>query len=136
MHLEIRNGRAGLESLLEQFQEFARLHNIPPQVQQDIHLALDEIVSNIATHGFTRGRQRHITVQWAIDRGVLQVEVVDDGPPFDPLREPEPRPDVPIVDRPIGGMGILLVKRLMDSVEYARRDDRNHLVMRRVIETT
>ena len=53
----------------------------------------------------------------------------DDALPFNPLAAAPPRTDQALVDRPIGGLGILLVKRLMDGVTYRRRAGRNRLVM-------
>ena len=57
--------------------------------------------------------------------------MADDGPGFDPLSAPEPDTSLGIEERPIGGLGIALVRRLMDHVEYERRDGKNRLRLRR-----
>ena len=56
-----------------------------------------------------------------------EVVVSDDGPAFDPLAAAAPDTSLGVEERPIGGLGIALVRRLMDEVEYERRDGRNHL---------
>ena len=57
--------------------------------------------------------------------------VSDDGPEFDPLAAAEPDTALGVEERPVGGLGIALVRRLMDAVEYERRGGRNRLLMRR-----
>jgi serine/threonine-protein kinase RsbW len=52
-------------------------------------------------------------------------EIVDKGPPFDPRLAPDPSVDVAADDRPIGGLGLYLVRKLSCSLEYARRNDEN-----------
>lgn len=134
VRLEVPGGKAGLEWLLEEFRYFAQLHRIPLHVQQEMHVALDEVLSNIVTHGSAAGKRCDVTVALAVERGILEVEVIDDGLPFDPLSGPDPKADLPLAERSAGGLGLYLVKRLMDTLEYTRRGDRNHLVMTRAIE--
>ena len=57
--------------------------------------------------------------------------MTDDAPGFDPLAVPEPDTSLAIEDRPIGGLGIALMRRLMDETEYERREGRNRLRLRR-----
>jgi anti-sigma regulatory factor (Ser/Thr protein kinase) len=61
----------------------------------------------------------------------VTVTVEDDGVPFNPLEATEPDLDRPLEERSIGGLGIHLVKNLMDDVEYRREAGRNYLVMRK-----
>jgi serine/threonine-protein kinase RsbW len=64
---------------------------------------------------------------------VLQLTVLDDAPPFDPLEAPEPDTTLPVEQRPLGGLGIFLVRKLMDEVQYERRDGRNRVACRKRI---
>ena len=57
--------------------------------------------------------------------------VDDDGAPFDPLQAPEPDTSRPVEERPVGGLGILIVRRLMDEITYHRAGGRNRLTMRK-----
>ena len=96
-----------------------------------MHLALDEIVSNIILHGYRDSEPHHIAVTLSLDAGFLEVELTDDAPSFNVLEKDDPRTDLPLEQRPTGGLGIYLVKRLMDEMDYFHRDDLNHLVLKK-----
>lgn len=66
-----------------------------------------------------------------VEPPVCEMMVVDDGPEFDPLSVPEPDRALGVEERPIGGLGMALVRRLMDEVKYERRDGKNRLRLRR-----
>ncbi len=72
-------------------------------------------------------------VSLALDDGELALCLEDDGPAFDPLAAPMPDLDAPIEDRPIGGLGIHLLREMMDELEYTRLDSRNRLTLRKRI---
>jgi anti-anti-sigma factor len=55
----------------------------------------------------------------------IQIRVEDDGPPFNPLERPEPDLDAPLAERPVGGLGLVLVRHLVERWEYARKDGTN-----------
>lgn len=131
--IEVSDRQAGTSVLLEQFGAFASLHQLPVQIQRDTELALDEVMSNIMRHGYGHDGPYRITVELAVERGVLEIQVIDDARAFNPLEARDPNTDVTLAERPLGGLGLYLVKRLMDRLEYSRRDDRNHLVMTRTI---
>lgn len=86
--------------------------------------ALDEVVSNIVKYGHPR---QPIEVFVLVEDGKVSVQVVDDGVAFDPLQVAAPNTAAGIDERPIGGLGILLVRAMMDSVAYEYRDQRNRL---------
>lgn len=86
-------------------------------------LVLNEVLTNLATHGDCPDRPARVAVIVQSDR--VTGEIVDKGPPFDPRLAPEPTLDVAAADRPIGGLGLFLVRKLSCSLEYARRNDEN-----------
>ena len=124
---------AGLTGLFAALERFAAAHRLPQAVHDDLYVALDEIVSNVIRYGRPPHGRPQITVTMAMERHVVEVAVIDDATPFNPLARPDSRTDQALVDRPIGGLGILFVKRLMDEVTYSRRAGRNRLVLRKKI---
>ena len=83
-------------------------------------------------HG-SRRRKAQINLTLAIEYGKFRVEIVDDGPPFDPFSAPAPDTTQALHDRPIGGLGILFVNNLTDDHSYIRRAGRNRVTLRRAL---
>lgn len=96
-----------------------------------VNLVLEEIGLNILSYGGESGGE-HPEVEIVIksEEDALTIEVSDDGRPFDPLQEaPVPVTDGEILDRPIGGLGVHLVKTMMDDLSYRHSEGKNRLVM-------
>jgi anti-sigma regulatory factor (Ser/Thr protein kinase) len=129
--LRVPNQLAVIERLANAVDAFCSDHAIPPPLAVNLNLALDEILTNIISYGFKDDGRHDIEVELRLDAGTLAVDVVDDGVAFDPLKMPPPDLDAALEDRPIGGLGIHLVKSLMDSVEYRREGERNRLSLRK-----
>ena len=107
----------------------ARLGDCPEPVRNRIGLAVDEIFSNIARYAYhpaTGGA----TVRVAVDPDAVVVEFEDDGAAYNPLSAPVPDFAPPAEKRDIGGLGIFMVKNLVDSAEYRREGNRNVLTIR------
>ena len=134
LRIDVENSDTGLTRLLDSVRQFADRHRLPDRIQHDIRLVLDEVVANVVRYGYVDRQPHQIVVDVALGPGVLTVEVTDDGRPFDPLQRAQPRTDQTIAERPIGGLGIHIVKQLMDDVEYSRRDGLNHLILRKRID--
>ncbi len=86
-------------------------------------IAFDEILSNIAKYGGGR-----IDLAITIADGMFRATIADDGPPFDPLARPAPDTDLDIDERSIGGLGIHLVREMMDEVVYTYENGQNRLI--------
>ena len=114
-------------------QDFGARHGLASAVIHDLCVAFDEALSNIVKYGYRDDARHEISVRLKIAGAQVIAEVMDDGVPFDPLSVPEPRLEGGIDERPIGGLGIYLLRQLMDEVHYVRRDDRNVLVMKKRI---
>lgn len=119
----------GLDRIAARFDRFARDHRLPDRVRRDMYVALEEIASNVVRHG-ARRRPVRMTVSLSIDAATLTARIVDDGPAFDPFSAPAPDVSAPVLDRPIGGLGVLFAERLTDEHAYARRGSRNCVVLR------
>ena len=116
-------GAASLPALLAEIETWLEAAEVPLAQAAPMMIAFDEVLSNIAKHGGGT-----LSVSLAIADRRLTATIVDDGPPFDPLAREAPDTDLDIDDRAIGGLGIHLVRQLMDDVTYARVDDRNRLI--------
>ena len=97
----------------------------------DLNLALEEILTNIISYGYTDNREHEIKVRLSVQPGEVKAEVEDDGQPFNPLAAPEADTTQSLEERTIGGLGIHLVRKLMDGLEYKRQGDRNLLTIRK-----
>jgi sigma-B regulation protein RsbU (phosphoserine phosphatase) len=111
--------------------EFGQHHGLAPAVVHDLNLALEEILTNIISYGYTDTEQHEIRVRLSMRPGEVKAEVEDDGQSFNPLAAPEPHTAKALEERTIGGLGIHLVRTLMDGLEYKRQADRNILTIRK-----
>lgn len=117
---------AVLNQFLREFQAAARLS---PVWMHSFELALEEIFMNVVMHGAQPGVAVRVTVSLDLGSDALALTVEDDGPPFDPLSLPPPDLSASLADRKVGGLGVYLVRRIMDTVTYARIAGRNQLRM-------
>lgn len=108
--------------------EFAKLEKLPENVVFQSRLVLDELFVNIVNYGYDDDDKHIIEVDLTVSEDELQIDLRDDGIPFDPLTEaPELDVDASLDERRIGGVGIHLVKTMMTRVSYERADEKNHL---------
>ena len=128
--VELKNQLSEIERLARIVDDFGRRHQIEAQIIYNMKLALDEILTNIISYAYDDAREHIIVVRLSLDQEKWTVEVEDDGRPFNPLNAPEPDTKQLLGERPIGGLGIHLVRKLIDELEYRRLNDRNILVMR------
>jgi anti-sigma regulatory factor (Ser/Thr protein kinase) len=96
---------------------------------QTFELTLEEIFMNIVMHGSQPGRTPLVEVSLHRAAESVTMTVEDDGPQFDPLLLPPPDVTASLADRQVGGLGVFLVRKVMDSVTYARNAGRNQLCM-------
>ena len=131
MTLTVRNDMREIERLSQAVEEFCAEHNIDERICYEVNLALDEAVSNVILYGFPDSGEHPIVVGLYVEPGFVIATVEDAGVAFNPLDAPAPDLTKPIDERPVGGLGIHLVRNVMDQIEYRRDGDRNLLTMRR-----
>lgn len=121
--------------LTERVEQFAAAGNVPPLQTRRISLAIDELVTNIVKYGTESGKPTDIEVSVRLLEGRVHIEIEHRGVPFDPFVEaPAPDTTLPLEDRPIGGLGVFLVKSLMTSTRYERIEDRNRITLTRSLQ--
>ena len=94
----------------------------------------DELLTNIVSYGYEDTDEHWIDVHFGVDDGVLKVEIVDDSKPYNILERDDPDISLSMEDKPIGGLGVFLIKKLMSSVDYYTKEGKNHLVMTKELE--
>ena len=102
---------------------------MPASTVHDCMLVAEELLTNVSTHAYggQPGRQAHVAIQLGPEE--IEIRIEDAGPPFNPLEAPAPDLEAPLADRPVGKLGLLLVKHLVDRWEYAREASSNVLTL-------
>jgi serine/threonine-protein kinase RsbW len=132
--LELRSDEVALPCLIDFVEDFARRHGLPQIELSRLLLILEELFTNVVKYGRAgEVAATAIAVGLALKSGELTIEFSDDGPPFDPLLAPSPDLDRPVADRPVGGLGLHILRSLVDHAWYRRDGDGNHLVLSRSI---
>lgn len=125
--IEIENDLSELERATAVLDAAWADHGLDDDTQAELNIAIEEIVSNVMRHGGT-GVDR-IAIDVTVAPEEVKIEVEDPGLPFNPLEHELPDPAMPLEQRRKGGLGILMVVRMMDAVDYERRDGLNRLVI-------
>lgn len=108
--------------------DFLTSTGVPAEIIPDIELAVDEWITNIIMHGY-RKQAGTIAITCTITGKAVQIAIRDSAPAFNPLTVPAPDTSASLADRVVGGMGIFLIRKVMDSVEYEYADGQNVLTM-------
>jgi serine/threonine-protein kinase RsbW len=120
---------AQLAVLTQFLQDFWADERLPPEHALSFELALEEIFVNVMTHGASQDKVPEVQLTLLLSDHDLSMTLEDDGPHFDPLARPQPDVTAEVSQRPVGGLGIFLVRKLMDAVSYERVAARNCLRM-------
>jgi anti-sigma regulatory factor (Ser/Thr protein kinase) len=136
MELRFANDLGALADLAERVERFGAEQRLPARIVNALNVVLDEAVSNAINHGYDAGARGEIAVRLRREPDGVTVEIEDDGRAFDPLQAPPPDLTLPLEQRPIGGLGIHLIRNLMDEVSYARIGSRNVLKMAKRLAST
>jgi len=130
----LRGDRAELTRLQTFADAFAHRGGLPDDERSRLLIILEELFTNTVAHGHQRSSAPgHVTVTLVWRTGRLRISFVDDGQPFDPLAFRGPELERPAEERAIGGLGIHIVRSLVDRARYRRRCGRNHLYLVRRI---
>jgi anti-sigma regulatory factor (Ser/Thr protein kinase) len=133
IQLRVPQDRELLPSLFAAIDDVLARAGIAHALAHDVRLVSEEVVCNAIEHGQQPDSEYEITLEIAIHDDRVTLCFRDDGEPFDPLSQPPPDLEADIGERPIGGLGVHLVRTLADEIAYTRDADRNVLrvVLRR-----
>lgn len=109
--------------------DFARQAGLSKEVRDAIDLSLVEWITNVISHAYDDAREHWITIRFHSGDGEVRVEVEDDGREFNPLTQPPVDTSAPLETRPIGGLGIHMIRKLVDTVLFRRESGRNIITL-------
>jgi anti-sigma regulatory factor (Ser/Thr protein kinase) len=132
--IRLNNDLIEINKVSGEFENLGEKHNIPMKVIMDLCLAADEVITNIISYGYNDKENHIIIVRIYFEGDMLITEVEDDARPFNPLDLPEVDVSTAIEEKKIGGLGIHLVRNLMDKFEYNRINDKNILLFGKKIK--
>ncbi len=115
-------------------EEFLDQRGVPMKAGRQLLVALDELLNNIISYAYPEPGAHEIGVTVAVLKNQVRVTVQDDGVPFNPLARRVPDTDASLGDRELGGLGIHLVRNMLDDVHYERRGSRNVLTLVRTLK--
>lgn len=112
-----------LDDIREFVAEIARLGGFTDKETYSIQLAVDEAASNIIEHAYAGVTDSQLELACSMEGDLLTIMLLDHGRPFDPNLVPPPDLNADLSDRKIGGLGIYLMRKLMDEVRYESSSD-------------
>ncbi len=98
-----------------------------------LNLVIEEMFTNILHYGFKDSNNHKIEIIVELDNNIFTATIIDDGIPFNPLNYRVQDLNAPLEKRRIGGLGIHLMKNIMDEHHYQRKDDKNILTIKKYI---
>jgi sigma-B regulation protein RsbU (phosphoserine phosphatase) len=135
LKVTMKNQLSEMAGVLTAFDQFATEHQIPVEPAKKVKLAFDELLNNIVSYGFPDGGEHEIHVGVEKFNQRLTITIIDDGVPFNPFQRETPDLEASLEERQIGGLGIHLVRSLMDEVSYKRGVDRNIVTLIKKLST-
>jgi anti-sigma regulatory factor (Ser/Thr protein kinase) len=127
--LQIKNSFAAVHSANEAASRWLTERGAPAEIQNFANLAIEEFATNSIKYGYDDTKEHLIEVNLSLSSGELVLVITDDGHAFNPLEAPEPKVNVPVEERPVGGLGIYLARKMSDQMDYAREGGKNRLTL-------
>jgi len=133
---ELKNNLAELDKLCGCLETFGQEFELSKKFILEINLALDELFSNIICYGFTDNSEHIIRMTMTLENDELLISIEDDGIRFNPIDFEIPDMPHSIEECKIGGLGIHIVRKLVDDISYQRCDDKNVLTLKKNVKTS
>jgi anti-sigma regulatory factor (Ser/Thr protein kinase) len=132
--LQIRNDIDELTRVAMFLEDLSEEWGLGMPLAFSLNLVLEEALTNVISYGFDDDSEHTIEVRLKKSGALLSVVIVDDGHEYDPTLKADPDITLAAEERPIGGLGIFLIKKIMDTVEYQRKQNKNILILTKKIE--
>ena len=126
---ELENDLSQLEILRQHLTKLGHITGLSEAFMTDTNVCLDELFTNTVSYGFEDDLKHFIRFEIKTDEKALTIRIEDEGVPFNPILKKDPEPPNDLLEARIGGLGIHIVKKLMDDIRYERIDGKNRLTM-------
>jgi len=130
---ELKSKLSELNTLCRHLEDCGNDMQLPQKCLFEINLGLDELFTNIISYGYEDDSDHRIKFSLAKKKETLVVQVEDDGKPFNPLEAAGPAVSQDLDSINIGGLGIHLVKKMMDAIDYQRVKGKNRLILKKCV---
>jgi serine/threonine-protein kinase RsbW len=131
--IKIKNNVSELQRVAQFVEEIGEEMGLDMELQMNLNLVMEEMVSNVIFYAYPEGTEADIELMAESDGKELTFLLSDRGQEFDPTLKEDADPDVNPAEREIGGMGIFIVKNIMNQVTYQRLEGKNLLTMKKTI---
>lgn len=127
--IEVRNTYDAIASAAEAAEAWLEQNGAGPQAAFVILLAIEELVTNCIKYAWDDAAEHTVVLVLAAEVQSVRLTVIDDGRAFDPLAAPPPNLSTDVRERPIGGLGLHMLREMADEIVYKRRDGTNRLTL-------
>ena len=132
--IRVANDLGQIRRVRDRVQAFGEEKGLPPDILYVVKLSIEELLINTISYGYSDQDAHTIEVQIDLKVDQLNVRITDDAAAFDPRDAKEPDTKSALKDRKVGGLGIHLVRGLMDGIDYRREGGRNCLTLTKHLE--
>ena len=132
--ITIKNRLPEIEKVVQSFETFADKQGLEVKIRREMKMVFDEMLNNIISYAFQQNEEHEIEIRISLTTDCLTLVISDDGSPFNPFGLEAPDTDLPLEQRKIGGMGIHLVRKVMDDVLYQRKIEKNVITLTKSIK--
>ena len=129
LRLVIKNSFEEIARASETVTQWLEARKIAPAASYLANLAIEELVTNCIKYGYEDKSEHDIEINLSVADAQMALMVSDDGHAFNPLEAPEPDINLPIEERPVGGLGLHLLRKLADKIEYERHQGHNRVTI-------
>ena len=132
--IKLKNQVGELERVNQFVEEIGEELELDMELQMNLNLVMEEMVSNVIFYAYPEGKTAEIELVAESDGKELTFVLSDQGKEFDPTQKEDADPNINPIDRELGGMGIYIVKNIMNKVTYQRLEGKNLLTMKKEIK--
>jgi len=133
-NLQVNNQIDELTRVAAFLEELGDEWELPLPLVLSLNLVLEEALTNIISYGYDDQDDHSIKISFQKTGDEMAISIVDDGHEYDPTSKEDPDITLRAADRPVGGLGIFLIKKIMDKVDYRRKENKNYFILTKNIK--